>query len=110
MLVGNVYIVFKSVMAIFLPAINVNIRITTVNHYDSQPAKIEFGVVNEKDTALVVGKINTKDLMSNTLQVDRCERIIFRDKTLDFVFELPEPYYKDIDTIIINGIKFKKTE
>lgn len=54
--------------------------------------------------------MNDRDLMSNTLQFDRCERIVFRDKTLDFVFELPETYYKDIDTIIVNGIKFKKTE
>jgi predicted RNA-binding Zn-ribbon protein involved in translation (DUF1610 family) len=53
-----------------------------------------------------VGKINNKDLLSNTLQFDRCEKIIFRDKTLDFIFEIPEERYKDIDTIIVNGHKF----
>jgi DNA-directed RNA polymerase subunit RPC12/RpoP len=53
---------------------------------------------------IAVGQLD--DLMSNTLQFDRCERIIFRDKTLDFVFEIPEEQYKDIDTIIVNGIKF----
>ena len=58
------------------------------------------------DNVWGVGKINTEDLMSNTLQFDRCERIIFRDKTLDFVFEIPDERYKDIDTIIVNGIKF----
>lgn len=55
---------------------------------------------------ICVGKINTEDLMSNTLQFDRCERIIFRNKTLDFQFEIPEEQYKDIDTIIVNGHKF----
>ena len=60
------------------------------------------------DTGLAVGKIDTRDLMSNTLQIDKCERIIFRDKTLDFVFEIGHNQYKDIDTIIINGIKFVK--
>ena len=55
---------------------------------------------------LAVGKINTEDLLSNTLQFDRCEKIIFRDKTLDFVFEIPDERYKDIDTIIVNGHKF----
>ena len=54
---------------------------------------------------VAVGKL-AEDLMSNTLQFDRCERIIFRDKTLDFVFEIPEERYKDIDTIIVNGHKF----
>ena len=53
---------------------------------------------------IAVGKLD--DLMSNTLQFDRCERIIFRDKTLDFVFEIPDERYKDIDTIIVNGHKF----
>ena len=32
--------------------------------------------------------------------------IIFRDKTLDFEFEIPDERYKDIDTIIVNGHKF----
>ena len=53
-----------------------------------------------------VGKINSEDLMSNTLQFDRCERIIFKDKTLDFQFEIPEERYKDINNIIVNGHKF----
>lgn len=54
---------------------------------------------------VAVGKL-AEDLMSNPLQFDRCEKIIFRDKTLDFVFEIPEERYKDIDTIIVNGHKF----
>ena len=62
------------------------------------------------DTGLAVGKIDTRDLMSNTLQIDKCERIIFRDKTLDFIFEISHDQYKDIDTIIVNGIKFVRSE
>lgn len=74
------------------------------------PQNVTIDFVDESNTGFAVGKINDRDLMSNTLQFDRCERIVFRDKTLDFVFELPETYYKYIDAIIVNGIKFKKTE
>ena len=59
---------------------------------------------------LAVGKINTEDLLSNTLQFDRCEKIIFKDKTLDFIFEIPDERYKDINTIIVNGHKFVREE
>ena len=59
----------------------------------------------DNTSGIAVGKL-AEDLMSNTIQFDRCERIIFRDKTLDFIFEIPEERYKDIDTIIINGHKF----
>ena len=55
-----------------------------------------------------VGKIDERNLMSNTLQFDKCERIIFRDRTLDFQFEIGHDQYNDIDTIIVNGIKFQK--
>ena len=59
--------------------------------------------IKNDNTTFVIG--NIEDL-KNTIQIDRCKRIVFRDKTLDFVFELPDLYYKDIDTIIINGHKF----
>lgn len=62
--------------------------------------------IKDEESKFAVGKIDTEDLMSNTLQFDRCERIIFRDKTLDFVFEIPDEQYKNIDTIIVNGHKF----
>lgn len=52
--------------------------------------------------------IGSLENLKNTIQFDRCERIIFRDKTLDFIFEIPEERYKDIDTIIVNGHKFVK--
>ena len=68
----------------------------------------ELKLYTISDTELAVGKIDTRDLMANTLQIEKCERIIFRDKTLDFVFEIGHNQYKDIDTIIVNGIKFVK--
>lgn len=58
--------------------------------------------------SVAYSKLHIEDLMSNTLQFDRCDRIIFRDRTLDFQFELPSEEYKNIDTIIVNGITFKK--
>ena len=58
------------------------------------------------DSVWAVGKLDTADLMSNTMEIVGCERIIFKDKTLDFQFEIGHDQYKDINTIIINGIKF----
>ena len=70
----------------------------------------ELKLFTMHDTGISVGKIDTRDLMSNTLQIDKCERIIFRDRTLDFQFEIGHDQYKHIDTIIVNGIKFVKEE
>ena len=52
--------------------------------------------------------IGSIEPMFNTLQIDKCDRIIFRDKTLDFVFEIGHDQYKDINTIIVNGVKFER--
>ena len=60
------------------------------------------------DSAWAVGTLNVENLMSNTMEIKNCERIIFRDKTLDFQFEIGHDKYKDINTIIVNGIKFVK--
>lgn len=59
--------------------------------------------IRDDESKLAIGSIED---LKNTIQFNRCERIIFRDKTLDFVFEIPEERYKDIDTIIVNGHKF----
>lgn len=69
---------------------------------------VDFSFFIPNDSEWAIGKINAEDLMSNTLQIDKCERIIFRDRTLDFQFEIGHDQYKDIDTIIVNGIKFVK--
>ena len=52
--------------------------------------------------------IGSNEPMMNTLTINKCDRIIFRDKTLDFQFEIGHDQYKDIDTIIVNGVKFKR--
>lgn len=44
-----------------------------------------------------------------TIQITGCERIILKDKSLDFQFELSKGKIEDFDEIIINGIKFKRT-
>lgn len=67
---------------------------------------IPLYIYDAKD--ITYSKLHIEDLMSNTLQFDRCDRIIFRDRTLDFQFELPSEEYKNIDTIIVNGTTFKK--
>lgn len=72
--------------------------------------KMNIPLFISNDSKWAVGKIDTRDLMPNTLQIDKCERVIFRDKTLDFQFEIGHDQYKDIDTIIVNGIKFKKEQ
>lgn len=44
-----------------------------------------------------------------TIQITGCERIILKDKSLDFQFELTKGKIEDFGEIIINGIKFKRT-
>lgn len=58
----------------------------------------------------VVGKCKiAEDLLApKTIQICGCEKIILKDKSLDFVFELSRGQIEDFDEIIINGIKFKK--
>lgn len=80
------------------------ITVDTPNHRPDDAVDTLFFIPD--DSRWAVGKIDTSNLMSNTLQIDKCERVIFRDGTLDFQFEIGHDQYKDIDTIIVNGIKF----
>ena len=55
--------------------------------------------------------IAEEDLLEpKTLQITGCERIILKDKSLDFQFELSKGKMEDFDKIIINGIIFKRVE
>ena len=49
-----------------------------------------------------VGKIEQP--LFNTVQIEKCERIILKDKSLEFSFELAADKIKNYDTLIINGI------
>ena len=57
-----------------------------------------------------VGTIDEDLLEPKTIEITGCERIILKDKSLDFQFELTKGKIEDFDEIIINGIKFKRTE
>lgn len=57
-----------------------------------------------------VGTINEDLLKPKTIQITGCERIILKDKSLDFQFELTKGKIEDFDEIIINGITFKRTD
>ena len=46
----------------------------------------------------------------HTLEVVGCEKIILKNKTLDFVFEIEQPQIEEFEKIIINGITFVKEE
>ena len=56
-----------------------------------------------------VGTLAEDSLAPKTIQITGCERIILKDKSLDFQFELSKGKIEDFDEIIINGIKFKRT-
>ena len=43
-----------------------------------------------------------------TLEVVSCNKIILKNKTLDFVFEIEQPKIEEFEKIIINGITFVK--
>jgi hypothetical protein len=56
-----------------------------------------------------VGKLAAEDLLTpKTIQITGCERIILKDKSLDFQFELTKGKIEDFTEIIINGITFKR--
>ena len=55
-----------------------------------------------------VGKIAEDSLKPKTLQINGCERIILKDKSLEFSFEITKGKIEDFDEIIINGVKFVK--
>ena len=55
-----------------------------------------------------VGKIDEDSLKPKTLQINDCERIILKDKSLEFSFEITKGKIEDFDEIIINGVKFVK--
>ena len=57
-----------------------------------------------------VGTIAEDLLTPKTIQITGCERIILKDKSLDFEFELSKGKIEDFDEIIINGVTFKKVE
>ena len=61
-----------------------------------------------QESGVAVGKIGPP--LFNTIQIDKCERIILKDKSLEFSFELAADKIKDYDTLIINGIKFSRVE
>ena len=64
--------------------------------------------ISNDASGYAVDKIDVDELMPKTIQICGCERIILKDKSLDFVFELSRGQIEDFDEIIINGIKFKK--
>ena len=78
---------------------------TTIGEYQT----IEKPFMLWKDcSGYAVGAITEDNLRPKTIQICGCERIILKDKSLDFQFELTKGKIEDFDEIIINGIKFKK--
>lgn len=55
-----------------------------------------------------VGAIAEDSLGPKTIEITGCERIILKDKSLNFQFELTRGKIEDFDEIIINGITFKR--
>ena len=45
-----------------------------------------------------------------TLEIFNCNKIILKNKTLEFAFEIEQPQIEEFDKIIINGITFVKEE
>lgn len=55
-----------------------------------------------------LGNITYDVVRPQTLEITGCERIILKDKSLDFSFEITKGKIEDFDEIIVNGIKFVK--
>ena len=56
-----------------------------------------------------VGIVAEDLLEPKTIQITGCERIILKDKSLNFQFELTKGKMEDFDEIVINGVTFKRT-
>ena len=50
------------------------------------------------------------DLDSRAIIIGNCDKIILKDKSLHFEFEIPQGQIDYFDEIIINGVKFKKVK
>lgn len=61
-----------------------------------------------QESGIAVGNIESP--LFNTIQIDKCERIILKDRSLEFSFEIAADKIKNYDTLIINGIKFSRTK
>lgn len=70
-----------------------------------KPIPNEFFI---QESGIAVG--NIEQPLFNTVQIDKCERIILKDKSLEFSFEIAADKIKNYDTLIINGIKFSRVE
>lgn len=80
------------------------------DHSDPPYAKYK-PVPNElfiQESEIVFG--NIEQSLFDTIQIENCERIILKDKSLEFSFELAADKIKNYDTLIINGIKFSRVE
>jgi hypothetical protein len=40
------------------------------------------------------------------LEIKNCEKIVLKDNTLDFVFEIPRDKIESFDEIVVNGVRF----
>lgn len=59
---------------------------------------------------ILVDSLISDPLAPNTLEIIGCNKIILKNKTLDFVFEIERPKIEEFEKIIINGITFVKEE
>lgn len=50
------------------------------------------------------------DLDSRAIIIGNCDKIILKDRSFNFEFEIPQGQIDYFDEIIINGVKFKKVE
>lgn len=50
------------------------------------------------------------DLDSRAIIIGNCNKIILKDKSLNFEFEISRDQIDYFNEIIINGVKFKKVE
>ena len=72
--------------------------------------KIKLNEVSKEywSDGYLVGNLTYDLVRPQTLEITNCERIILKDKSLDFSFELTKGKIDDFDEIIINGVKFVK--
>ena len=70
----------------------------------------EMYFLHDDGSGLAYGQLAPEEWESRTCQITNCDKIVLKDKSLNFEFEIPRDHIDYFDEIIVNGIKFKKVE
>lgn len=90
-----------------------NDKVYTYSHaeYSWKEVPREASKVTSLDDKVITARLVTnkdKPLDSRTLTIQNCDKIILKPKSLEVEVKVEKDNFEDFDSIVINGIKFKR--